>query len=43
MALNFGVLEIDWNARPATLRFTIVDDREQVRLDRTIPLSELQP
>lgn len=43
IALNFGMLEIDWNARPATLRFTIVDDRQQVRLDRTIPLSELQP
>lgn len=43
IALNFGLLEIDWNARPATLRFTIHDDRQQVRLDRTIPLSELQP
>lgn len=43
VALNFGVLEIDWNASPVTLRFTIVDDREQVRLERTIPLSELQP
>lgn len=43
IALNFGMLEIDWNARPATLRFTIVDDRQQVRLDRSIPLSELQP
>ncbi|HEX6368859.1 MAG TPA: alkaline phosphatase D family protein [Longimicrobium sp.] len=43
VALNFGMLEIDWNARPATLRFTILDDREQVRLERTIPLSELQP
>ncbi|HEU0301402.1 MAG TPA: alkaline phosphatase D family protein [Longimicrobium sp.] len=43
VALNFGVLEIDWNASPVTLRFSIVDDREQVRLERTIPLSELQP
>jgi len=43
VALNFGMLEIDWNARPVTLRFTIIDDREQVRLERTIPLTELQP
>jgi alkaline phosphatase D len=43
MALNFGMLEIDWNARPVTLRFTIIDDRRRVRLERTIPLSELQP
>jgi alkaline phosphatase D len=43
IALNFGMLEIDWNARPVSLRFTIHDDRQQVRLDRTIPLSELQP
>jgi alkaline phosphatase D len=43
VALNFGLLEIDWNARPVALRFAIIDDREQVRLERTIPLSELQP
>jgi alkaline phosphatase D len=43
IALNFGVLEIDWNASPVTLRFSILDDREQVRLEHTIPLSELQP
>ncbi len=43
VALNYGVLDIDWNARPATLRFSIVDDREQVRLERVIPLTELQP
>lgn len=43
VALNFGMLEIDWNARPAALRFTIRDDRERVRLERTIPLSQLQP
>lgn len=43
VALNYGVLDIDWNARPVTLRFTIVDDRDAVRLDRTIPLTELQP
>jgi alkaline phosphatase D len=43
VALNFGVLDIDWNARPVTLRFSIIDDRDQVRLERTIPLTELQP
>jgi alkaline phosphatase D len=43
IALNFGMLEIDWNASPVTLRFTIVDDQERVRLEHTIPLSELQP
>ena len=43
VALNFGVLEIDWNARPVTLRFAVLDDKEQVRLEHVIPLSRLQP
>ncbi|MBW3570898.1 MAG: hypothetical protein KY467_07315 [Gemmatimonadetes bacterium] len=30
-------------ARSVTLHFTILKDREQVGLQRTIPLSELQP
>jgi alkaline phosphatase D len=43
VALNYGMLDIDWNAHPVTLRFTILDDRDQVRLERVIPLTELQP
>lgn len=43
VALNYGTLDIDWNARPVTLRFSIIDDRERVRLERVIPLTELQP
>jgi alkaline phosphatase D len=43
VALNYGILDIDWNARPATLRFSIMDDRDQVRLERVISLAELQP
>lgn len=41
IALNFGVLDIDWTTR--TLHFRILDDREQVRLEHRIPLAELQP
>ena len=43
VALNFGVLEIDWDASPVTLRFTILDDGEQVRLEHTVRLSDLRP
>jgi alkaline phosphatase D len=41
MALNWGVLDIDWDA--GALRFEIRDDRNAVRLARAIPLAELQP
>jgi alkaline phosphatase D len=41
VALNYGVLDIDWRAR--TLRFTIIDDKHEARLEQLIPLSHLQP
>jgi alkaline phosphatase D len=40
VALNYGVLDIDWQAR--TLRFTIRDDERRTRLEHVIPLAELQ-
>ena len=40
VALNYGVLDIDWRAR--TLRFTTRDDQHRTRLEQVIPLAELQ-
>jgi alkaline phosphatase D len=40
VALNYGVLDIDWGTR--TLRFTIRDDQRQTRLEQVIPLAELR-
>lgn len=43
VALNYGILHIDWDARPALLRFEIRDDQDRVRLEERIPLDLLQP
>ncbi|HEU0014914.1 MAG TPA: alkaline phosphatase D family protein [Longimicrobium sp.] len=40
---NFTLLEIDWTARPVTLRFTVRDVENTVRMEHVIPLTELQP
>lgn len=43
VALNYGLLDIDWNAAPARLRFTVRDEEDRVRLEQVISLAELQP
>jgi alkaline phosphatase D len=41
--LNFGLLEIDWTARPVTLQLSIRDRDGEARLMHTLRLSDLQP
>lgn len=41
--LNFGLLEIDWTARPVTLRLSIRGRAGEARLMHTLRLSDLQP
>lgn len=41
IALNYGLLHVDWDAR--ALRFEVRDTTNAVRLARTIPLAELEP
>lgn len=43
VALNFGLLHIDWDASPVTLRFEIRDPANAVRLSQAISLRDLQP
>lgn len=41
IALNFGLLDIDWST--GVLHFQIRDERDAVRLEERIPLAALQP
>jgi alkaline phosphatase D len=40
--LNFGLLEIDWEAEPVRLRFSIRGEEGRARLEHEIRLSDLQ-
>ena len=42
-ALNYGLITIDWDARPVTLRIEVRGTGNEQLLDRTVRLSELQP
>jgi alkaline phosphatase D len=42
-ALHFGLLTIDWDADPVTLRMEIRGTNNEARLTHTVPLSDLQP
>jgi alkaline phosphatase D len=42
-ALNYGLVIIDWDADPATLRFEVRGTGNDQLLDHTVRLSELQP
>lgn len=41
--LNFGMLEIDWDAAPAVLRLQVRDRDNEVRLEEVVALSEITP
>lgn len=42
-ALNYGLLSIDWDAEPATIRMEVRGRENESLLSRTVPLSDLQP
>lgn len=42
-ALNFGVITIDWEAEPTTLRLQIRGEENESRIDEPIELSNLSP
>jgi alkaline phosphatase D len=41
-ALNYGTIDIDWNQEDPTITMRVRDDKDAVRIDHTIRLSELQ-
>ncbi len=41
--LNFGLITIDWDADPVTLRLEVRDENNESRIDHTIRLPTLQP
>lgn len=42
-ALNFGVITIDWEAEPMTVRLEIRDKKNETRLEESISLTNLSP
>jgi hypothetical protein len=41
-ALNYGTIDVDWNAPDPRITLRVRDDRDAARIERTIRLSELQ-
>lgn len=40
--LNYGMINIDWNSTPISINLQILNKRNQVKIEKTFPLSELQ-
>lgn len=43
IALNYGLITIDWNAEPVTLRLQVRGANNEPRINWTLPLPTLQP
>jgi alkaline phosphatase D len=40
--LNYGMINIDWNSTPISINLQVRNKRNQVKIEKTIPLTELQ-
>lgn len=40
--LNYGMINIDWKSNPISINLQILNKKNQVKIDKTIPLTELQ-
>jgi len=41
-ALNFGMIDIDWNSTPISIKLQVYNNKNEVKIEQTIPLTELQ-
>jgi alkaline phosphatase D len=42
VALNYGMVDVDWNARDPLITLRVFDDKNAARIERSIGLSELR-
>lgn len=40
--LNYGMINIDWNSSPISINLQVLNKKNEVKIEKTIPLTELQ-